>query len=636
VTPDPHSIPPAASPDPSSPAPAASTPSASAAGPSTPPDPVLPALPTRPPPPPVFKLPSRVSIGRLIALARPEWPRLALGTLFLLIGSGAGLLYPQGIKIVIDGALAGTSTATVDRVALGMAAVSVVFGVSIAMRYVLFSVAGERVVSRLRERLYRSIIDQEIGFFDARRTGELTSRLSSDTGVLQSAVTVNVSMAVRSAAQAAGGVAFLFYTSPMLTALMLAVVPGVALGAVFYGRRVRRLARDVQDALAVAGEVAEESIAGVRTVRSFAAEETESRRYGAAIGRALTLARRRIRAGAVFMSAASFASYAAGVLVFWYGGRLVVRGQMTVGSLTSFLVYTLIVAFALGGLADLWADFMRATGAAERVFELIDRVPAIPPRGGLVPAGTPVGKVELVQVRFSYPMRAEVVVLEGLDLTLEPGQVVAVVGPSGAGKSTIAGLIARFYDPQAGRVQFDDKDLRTLDPHWLRRQIGAVAQEPVLFSTNISENIRYGRPEATAAEIEAAARAANAHGFITALPEGYATQVGERGIQLSGGQKQRVAIARAVLKDPRVLVLDEATSALDAESEHLVREALERLMAGRTTLIIAHRLSTVMGAHRVVVLEGGKIVQSGPHARLVKEEGLYRRLVERQFARDVG
>jgi ABC transporter fused permease/ATP-binding protein len=600
--------------------------------------PVLPALPAPPPPRSVFSLPSRSSVKRLLSLGRPEWPRLLLGTVFLLIGSAASLVYPQGIRMVIDGALGGTSTATIDRVSLMMAAVSLVFGLSIALRFVLFTVAGERVVSRLRERLYRSIIDQEIGFFDSRRTGELLSRLSSDTGVLQNAVSVNVSMALRSAAQAAGGVAFLFYTSPLLTALMLAVVPGVAWGAVFYGRRVRRLARDVQDALAVAGEVAEESIAAVRTVRSFAAEESEARRYGAAIARALGLARRRIMAGATFMSAASFASYSAAVLVFWYGGRLVVQGQMTVGALTSFLVYTLIVAFALGGLADLWADFMRGTGAAERVFELLDRVPAMPTRGGLVPpAELPrVGQVDLEGVHFSYPTRPEVVVLHGVDLRLAPGQVVAVVGPSGAGKSTIAALIARFYDPQAGRVSFDNRDVRTLDPSWLRRQIGTVAQEPVLFSTTISENIRYGRPEASGEEVVAAARTANAHGFISRLPEGYETQVGERGIQLSGGQKQRVAIARAVLKDPRVLVLDEATSALDAESEHLVREALDRLMSGRTTLIIAHRLSTVMGADRVVVLEDGKIVQSGPHARLVKEDGLYRRLVERQFARDVG
>jgi ATP-binding cassette subfamily B protein len=332
---------------------------------------------------------------------------------------------------------------------------------------------------------------------------------------------------------------------------------------------------------------------------------------------------------------ASFASYAAAALVFWYGGRLVLQGQMTVGQLTSFLIYTLIVAFSMGGLADLWADFMRATGAAERVFELLDRVPAIPPSGGAQPAVAR-GAVALAGVHFAYPTRPDMVVLASVDLTIAAGEVVALVGSSGAGKSTVAALLLRFYDPQGGEVLFDGHDVRTLDPRWLRAHIGTVAQEPILFSTTVAENIRYGRPGASDADVEDAARAANAHSFVTGFPERYQTLVGERGVQLSGGQKQRVAIARALLKDPRVLVLDEATSALDAESEHLVREALERLMRGRTTLIIAHRLSTVKGADRVVVLDGGRIVQSGPHNRLVDEDGLYRRLVERQFTGEVG
>jgi ABC transporter fused permease/ATP-binding protein len=574
--------------------------------------------------------PNGVTIRRLIALGRPEARRLWVGTIFLLIGAAASLAYPRVFKSLIDEALTGSDPSRIDHEALKMGVVALVFGAAIAIRFILFSVAGERVVTRLREKLYRSIIDQEIAFFDARRTGELISRLASDTSVLQSAVSVNVSMALRSLAQAAGGVILLVYTSPQLTAVMLAVVPAVALGAVIYGKRVRRLARDVQDALAEAGEVAEESIGGIRTVRAFVAEPKEAERYASAVGKALALARRRIWAGGQFMAIASSATFGAAALVIWYGGRLVLRHQMGLGDLTSFLVYTLIVAMALGGLAELWADFMRAAGAAERVFELLDRVPAIAAEGGERPAQVK-GEVKLAAVRFSYPTRPEVRVLDAVDLTIAAGEMVALVGPSGAGKSTVASLLLRLYDPQEGRVLFDGQDVRALDPRWLRGHIGTVAQEPILFSTSIAENIRYGRPDATDAEIEAAARTANAHGFVTQFPEGYATLVGERGVQLSGGQKQRVAIARAVLKDPRVLILDEATSALDAESEHLVREALERLMKGRTTLIIAHRLSTVMGANRVVVLDGGMIVQSGPHARLVAEDGLYRRLVERQF-----
>lgn len=576
----------------------------------------------------------KLSLKRLVGLAKPQTKRLALGTVFLIVGSAASLAFPQGVRRVIDEALAGATPGALNRAAILMAVVSLVFGLSIACRYVLFTVAGERVVVDLRAKLYRAILSQEVAFFDARRTGELTSRLASDTQVLQNAVSVNLSMALRSAAQAAGAIALLVYTSPILTGIMLSVVPAVAMGAVVYGRRVRRLARDVQDALAVAGEIAEESIGGLRTVRAFAAEEKESARYQSAVERSFEFARKRIVAGGTFMAVASFSAYASAVLVFWYGGRLVARGEMSIGGLTSFLMYTLIVAFALGGLADLWADFMRAAGAAERVFDLLDREPAMPLAGGkTLPLVQ--GRVDLQDVTFAYPTRADVPVLEGLSLQLAPGEVMAVVGPSGAGKSTVAALITRFYDPQAGAVRLDEHDLRQLDARWLRSQIGVVAQEPVLFSTSIAENIRYGKPDASDSEVQDAARAANAHEFVLRFPQGYETPVGERGVQLSGGQKQRIAIARALLKNPRVLILDEATSALDAQSEHLVQEALERLMVGRTTLVIAHRLSTVMRADRVVVLSGGRVAQSGSHASLVKEEGLYRRLVERQFAMDV-
>ncbi len=582
--------------------------------------------------------PRRASLRRLLALARPEAPRIGAGVLFLAIGSAASLLYPQGMRLIVDGALGQgrpgllgpPGPGLIDRAALAMGVIAAVQGIAIAARYVLFSVAGERVVTRLRRDLHRAILDQEIAFFDERRTGELTSRLSSDTAVLQSAVSANISMALRSLAQVLGAVAFLVYTSPILTAVMLAVVPLVALGAVAYGRRVRRLSRDVQDALAAAGEIAEESIAGIRTVRSFDAEQREAGRYAGAVGRSFDLARRRIRAAGTFMAAAGTAVFGSAALVLWYGGRLVVRGELTVGGLTSFLVYTLIVAMSLGTLSDLWADFMKALGAAERIFELLDRVPRIPVAGGAaLPAVD--GRLTLEGVHFAYPSRPDVLVLRGLDLEVAPGEVVALVGPSGAGKSTVAALVARLYDPQRGAVRLDGSDLRQLDPHALRRHIGTVAQEPILFSTTVAENIRYGRPGATDAEVEAAARAANAHDFVARFPAGYATPVGERGVQLSGGQKQRVAIARAVLKDPRILVLDEATSALDAESEALVRDALERLMRGRTTLIIAHRLSTVVGADRVLVVDGGRIVQAGTHQKLMDEEGPYRRLVVRQL-----
>ncbi len=397
------------------------------------------------------------------------------------------LLYPQGMRVIIDGVLGGGSPAQVDRAALFMVLVALLQAVAVSARFTLISLAGERAVTRIRERLFSSILDQEIGFFDQRRTGELTSRLASDTSVLQSAVSANISIGLRSVAQNAGGIGFLLWTSPVLTGLMLAVVPPVALGGVLYGRRVRKLSREVQDALASANEVAEEAISGIRTVRSFAAEGAETARYSARTRYAYALAKKRVLAGASFMAAGSFAAYAAAAVVFWYGGRLVLRGQMTVGGLTSFLVYTLIVAFSLGALADLWADFMRSLGAAERIFELLDRKPEMAPSGGVV----------LPQVR----------------------------GEVALGKSTLAALIARLYDPDAGRLRLDGRDLRDLDVGFLRRQIGTVAQEPILFSTSVAENIRYGRPGASDAEIEAAARAANAHAFVERFPEGYQTMV---------------------------------------------------------------------------------------------------------------
>src|SRR5438105_206744 len=389
------------------------------------------------------------TLRRLLSLARPEWKLLGAGVFFLTLGSATALLYPQGMRVIIDGVLGGGSPAQVDRAALFMALVALLQALAVSARFTLISLSGERAVTRIRERLFSSILDQEIGFFDQRRTGELTSRLASDTAVLQSAVSANISIGLRSVAQIAGGIGFLLWTSPVLTGLMLAVVPPIALGGVLYGRRVRKLSRDVQDALASASEVAEEAISGIRTVRSFTAEQAETARYAGKVMGAYQLAKKRVYAGASFMAVGSFAAYAAAALVFWYGGRLVVRGQMTVGGLTSFLVYTLIVAFSLGALADLWADFMRALGAAERVFELLDRKPSMAPSGG-VQLEKVSGAVALENVRFSYPSRKDVGVIDGVSLRLSPDEVVAVVGPSGAGKSTLSALIARLYDPDSG------------------------------------------------------------------------------------------------------------------------------------------------------------------------------------------
>jgi ABC transporter fused permease/ATP-binding protein len=591
--------------------------------------------------------PFSLTFRRIIGLAKPEAGRLAVATFFLLIAGSANLVFPLGVGSIVNGAvgsgakgslvgmlehaLKSGSAHAIDTLAIALVLVFAIQGIAMALRYYLFMTVGERVVTGLRASLFKSLMSQEIGFFDGQKTGDLTSRLSSDTAVLQTAVSSNISMGLRSVVLVFGTLIVLLLMSPTLTLLMLGIVPPVALSAVAYGRRVRKLSKDAQDALAKANAIAEESLSGIRTVRSFDAERKETVRYAAATEESFVIARRRSKMGAYFMGAASFGAYGAAALVFWFGGRQVVSGQLSIGELIAFLFSTMQMAFALGALSELWPAYNQAAGAAERIFELLDRKPHVNDTGGTVPALTR-GHVRWEHVDFAYPSRNDVPVLKGLDLELKPGEVVALVGPSGAGKSTVASLLYRLYDPVHGQVLLDGASLTTLDPHWLRRQIGVVAQEPLLFSTSVAENIRYGRPDATQEEVEKAAQLANAHAFVTKFPDGYDTLVGERGVQLSGGQKQRVAIARALLKDPKLLILDEATSALDAESEHLVREALERLMKGRTTLIIAHRLSTVKDADRVVVIDGGRVAQAGSHDSLVSQDGIYRRLVERQFA----
>lgn len=573
---------------------------------------------------------SRPGVRRLFSLAATERPALIVGLIALAISAAGSLAAPYLIRQMIDGLTQGGGRAVVDRMALTLLGVFAISGLFTALRSFAFSVAGERVVARLRAELYAALMHQEVAFFDERRTGELTSRLASDTTVLQNAVTTNISMLLRFGSMGAGALAILVWTSWQLTLVMLAIVPVVAVGMIFYGRMLRSLSRKVQDAAARASEVAEETLAGIRTVRAFAAERAETARYGEAIQEAFSMARQRAKLGATFQGVAGFAAYAAIAAVLWVGGVLTVKGEMTFGALTSFLLYTLTVAFSIGALSGVYEDLMKAVGASERVFQLLDRKPEVV--SGEVRLERVQGEIELKDLTFSYPSRPDVTVLQHVNLTLRPGEVVALVGPSGGGKSTVASLLSRFYDPRDGKVGLDGHDYRTLDAEWLRTQVGVVSQEPVLFATTILENIRYGRRDASREDVEAAAKAAHIHDFVMSLPTGYDTLVGERGVRLSGGQKQRVAIARALLKDPRILVLDEATSALDAESEHLVQDALKVLMQGRTTLVIAHRLSTVREADRVVVIDQGRVVQQGNHEELAAVEGLYRALVQRQLA----
>lgn len=572
-----------------------------------------------------------IPFRRLLILAWPERKLLGLGTLALAVSSATVLTYPMLIKNIVNEALGSGSVEEINKASLLVLLVLFLQGISSAYRYRCFTYAGERIVMAIREKVFKSLVEQDIAFFDQNRTGELMSRLSADTALLQNALSINISMLVRNIATAVGGTVLLLYTSPRLTLLLLLSLPFLGIGVVYYGRRIRDISKKVQDALAQSAIIAEETISGMRTVRAFAQESVELGRYRQALGETLRRTRKKVHSISLFMMISSLFGYAPIVCVIWYGGMLVIQKEMDIGGLMSFVLYTLTVGISVASLAALWTDFMAATGASRRVFQLLDEKPSIHLSGGRELRAIR-GEVTFDNVHFAYPSRPDFPVLSGITLPIKAGEVVALVGPSGAGKSTVVSLIPRFYDVTTGRILVDGQDIRDLDATQLRRQIGMVAQDSVLMSSSIADNVRYGKEDASDEEVLEALRFAHAEEFIQRFPDGIRTIIGERGVQLSGGQRQRVAIARAVLKNPRILILDEATSALDAESEHHVREALDSLMKGRTTVVIAHRLSTVKGADRVLVLNRGCIVQEGSHDQLMADgQGIYRRLVERQF-----
>lgn len=551
----------------------------------------------------------------------------------LALSSTATLSLPAAVKHMIDeGFSAGGGQ--IDRVFAGLFAVALVLALATAARFYFVSLLGEKVIADLREHLYDHLIRLDAAFHDRSRSGELVSRLSADSELLRGLIGSTLSVALRSSVTMIGALAMLLVTSPRLAAYTLLGIPLAVIPIVLGARRLRQVARASQDRVADANQLAAETLGAVRTVQANAREDYESTRFAAAIEQAVATARRRIGAQAVVTAIAIVLVFGAITAVLWSGARDVVAGSLSAGSLGQFVLYALIGGGSVGSLAEVWNELQRAAGGMGRIAELLDERPQV--TAPAVPAMLPApvrGALRLEHVDFRYPQRPESPALRDFSLAIAAGETVALVGPSGAGKSTVLALLMRFYDPQSGTVSLDGIDLRHLPPAQLRTQIALVPQQPALFAASAAENIRYGRLQASRGQVEAAARAAEADGFIRALPQGYDSELGERGARLSGGQQQRIAIARAVLRDAPILLLDEATSALDAQSEQAVQQALERLMHGRTTVVIAHRLATVLRADRIVVMDGGRIVAQGRHRELLAQGGLYAELARLQFIR---
>jgi subfamily B ATP-binding cassette protein MsbA len=599
-----------------------------------------------------------VSWRRLLGYLRPYRWWMLVALLALLVSTSVGLLLPLAVGQLVNSFTDATARFDINQVAVALVAVVVVQAAFSLVQTYSLSFVGERVVSDLRIEAFTHLQRLSLGFFNNRRTGEITSRITNDVTLIQSTVTTNVANLLGAVVQFIGALVLMIAVSWQLSSLALVLVPVVTLLGLIFGRLIRRISTTVQDRLADASSVLEESVAGVRVVQSFAREPYEVARFSTAVEATFNTALRRARVRAVFQPLVAIAAWGTMVAVLWVGGQLVLSGALRPGDLIAFMLYAGNISGTLATLSGLFGQLQEALGAVTRVFELLDTKPEISDRPGAVELAEVQGRVTFEGVTFGYdtdegPMTKDEgspspgptedssislsssvfrpAVLTNLSLDISPGEMLALVGPSGAGKTTLVNLIPRFYDVQAGSVQVDGRDVREITLASLRRQIGIVPQETLLFSGSVRENIRYGRLEASDAEVEAAAQAANAHAFIQALPQGYDTAVGERGVKLSGGQRQRVAIARAILKDPRILILDEATSALDSESERLVQGALERLMQGRTSIVIAHRLSTIRRADRIAVIVAGELLELGSHSELIARGGLYARLYTMQF-----